>query len=85
MINMKTVSATEAKQKFAELIDSAQREPVRIRRHDRDMAVIMSAEEWERLNNARWAEVNRLSAIAAAEAKANGLTEEILAEILAER
>jgi len=82
---MKTVSATEAKQNFAAMIDAAQREPVCIRRHDRDMAVLMSAEEWERLNKARWAEVNRLSAIAAAEAKANGLTEEILAEILAER
>lgn len=58
---------------------------MRIRRHDRDMAVLMSAEEWERLNKARWAEFNRLSAIAAKQAKANGLTEEILAEILAER
>jgi hypothetical protein len=49
------------------------------------MAVLMSAEEWERLNKARWAEFNRLSAIAAKQANANGLTEEILAEILAER
>jgi antitoxin Phd len=82
---MRTVSATEAKQKFAEIIDTAQREPVRIRRHNRDLAVLVSAEEYERLNRNRWAEVNRLSAIVADEAKANGLTEEILAEILAER
>lgn len=82
---MRTVSATEAKQKFAEIIDTAQREPVRIRRHNRDLAVVVSAEEYERLNKIRWAEVNRLSARVAAEAQANGLTEEILAEILAER
>jgi hypothetical protein len=36
------------------------------------------------MNRERWAEFNRLSASAAEEAKANGLTEEILAEILAE-
>ena len=82
---MKTVSATEAKQNFAEIIDTAQREPVRIRRHNRDLAVVISAEEYARLNKNRWAEFDRLSAIASAEAKANGLTEEILAEILAER
>jgi prevent-host-death family protein len=85
MDDMRTVSATEAKQKFAEIIDTAQREPVRIRRHNRDLAVVISAEEYERLNRSRWAEVNRLSEKVAAEAQANGLTEEILAEILAER
>jgi hypothetical protein len=36
------------------------------------------------MNRERWAEFNRLSASASEEAKANGLTEEILAEILAE-
>jgi len=82
---MRTVSATEAKQNFAEIIDSAQREPIRIRRHDRDLAVVISADEFDRLQKGRWAEVNRLSAIVAEQAKANGLTEEILAEILAER
>jgi len=82
---MRTVSATEAKQNFAEIIDAAQREPVRIRRHNRDLAVVLSAEEYDRLHRDRWAEFNRLAAIAAEQAKANGFTEEILAEILAER
>ena len=79
------VSATQAKQQFAALLDAAQRGPVRIRRHQRDVAVLVSAEEYERMNRDRWAEFNRLSAIASEQAKANGLTEEILAEILAER
>jgi len=81
---MTEISATEAKQKFAALLDAAQRGPVRIRRHDREVAVLISAEQFERLSRDRWAEFNRLSAIAAEQAKANGLTEEILAEIMAE-
>jgi hypothetical protein len=46
--------------------------------------VLVSNEEYNRLRENRWAEFNRLAAIAAEQAKANGLTEEILAEILAE-
>ncbi|MGA2571613.1 MAG: type II toxin-antitoxin system Phd/YefM family antitoxin [Terracidiphilus sp.] len=82
---MKTVSATQAKQRFAELLDSAQRGPVRIQRHGRDFAVLVAADEYERMVQDRWKEFDRLSALAAEQAKANGLTEERLQEILAER
>jgi len=82
---MTTVSATQAKQKFAELLDEAQRGPVRIQRHGRSLAVLISAEEYERMVQDKWKEFDRLSAIASAQAKANGLTEEKLQEILAER
>ena len=81
---MTIVSATHAKQNFAAILDQSQREPVRIQRHDRDVAVLVSAEEYQRLNRDKWAEFNRLSQLASEQAKANGLTEEILAEILAE-
>jgi prevent-host-death family protein len=80
---MQTISATEAKQKFAALLDLSQREPVVIQRHDRAVAVLISAEEYERIRGDRWAEFNRLADLAAAQAEANGLTPEILAEILA--
>jgi len=82
--SMQTISATKASQNFAAMLDAAQREPVRIQRHERNVAVLISSEEYERMNRERWAEFNRLSASASEEAKANGLTEEILAEILAE-
>jgi prevent-host-death family protein len=82
---MTEISATEAKQKFAALLDAAQRGPVRIKRHDRRVAVLISAEEYERMVRDRWKEFDRLSALASEQAQANGLTEEILQEILAER
>jgi prevent-host-death family protein len=81
---MQTISATKASQNFAAMLDAAQREPVRIQRHERDVAVLLSAEEYNRLHRDRWAEFNRLAAVAAEQAKANGLTEGILTEILAE-
>jgi prevent-host-death family protein len=83
-LSMNTVSATQAKQNFAALIDAAQRGPVHIRRHDREVAVLVSSEEFERLRKDRWAEFNRLGAVAAEQAKASGLTEETLSEILAD-
>lgn len=81
---MTTVSATEAKQNFAALLDKAQREPVRIRRHQRDVAVLISAEEYEELRRNRWEEFNRLSAIATTQAANKGLTESKLSAILAD-
>jgi prevent-host-death family protein len=81
---MTTVSATEAKQNFAALLDKAQREPVRIRRHQRDVAVLISVEEYEQLRRNRWEEFNRLSAIAATQAANKGLTESKLSAILAD-
>jgi prevent-host-death family protein len=81
---MQIVSATRAKQNFAAILDQSQREPVRIQRHERDIAVLVSAEEYDRMRQSPWAEFNRLSAIAAKQAKAAGLTEETLAEILAD-
>jgi prevent-host-death family protein len=81
---LRTVSATHAKQNFAAMVDAAQREPVRIQRHERDVAVLVSAERYEQLKQDRWAEFNRLAAIAAEQAKAKGLTEDVLTEILAD-
>jgi prevent-host-death family protein len=43
------VSATEAKQSLAAVLDAAQREPVVIRRQQRDVAVVLSVQEYARL------------------------------------
>ena len=46
---MRFISATDAKQNFAALLDDAQRGPVVIRRQSRDQAVVISPQEYARL------------------------------------
>ena len=79
---MRTVSATDAKQRLAALLDAAQREPVVIRRQNRDVAVIMSAEEYERIRDLNAAEFQRFCDRVAVHAKTRGLTEPVLKKLL---
>jgi prevent-host-death family protein len=79
---MRIVSATEAKQRLAALLDAAQREPILIRRQKRDVAVIMSAEEYERMRDANAAEFQRFCDRVAGRAAARGLNEEALNDLL---
>jgi prevent-host-death family protein len=46
---MKKIAALEAKNRFGELLDTAQREPVTIEKHGRAVAVIVSAEEYREI------------------------------------
>jgi prevent-host-death family protein len=79
---MRIVSATEAKQRLAALLDAAQREPILIRRQKRDVAVIMSAEEYERMRDTNAAEFQRFCDRVAGDAAARGLNEQALNDLL---
>ena len=46
---MKTIAASEARKSFASVIDAAAREPVVIQRQQRNVAVVLSMHEYERL------------------------------------
>lgn len=56
---MQTVTATEAKQGLAALLDASARELVLIQRQKRDVAVMISVQEYERLTRLNVAEFER--------------------------
>lgn len=56
---MKTIAASEAKNSFGILLDSAQQEPVTLTKKGRAVAVVLSVAEYERLEaleDAYWRE-----------------------------
>lgn len=79
---MKSIPATEAKNRLGAVLDAAQREPVVIRRQDRDVAVLLSMTDYERLRSANIRAFLESRDEVAAEAVGAGLTEERLAELL---
>ena len=81
---MKKVAATEAKNRLGAILDDAQREPVIIQRQDRDVAVVISMAEFERIRSRNVAAFLEASKALAAEAKAKGLTAKKLASLLAD-
>ena len=81
---MQYVSATEAKQRLAAILDAAQREPVMIRRQNREVAVVLSPGEYERLRGMNISEFEQFCDKVGKDAASRGLTERKLAEILAE-
>jgi antitoxin Phd len=81
---MKYVSDTEAKQDFGGILATAQHEPVVIGNQKRDMAVVLSMEEYHQLTKAYREDFNKFCSEASQKAKEAGLTETILGDILGE-
>ena len=79
---MKKVAATEAKNRLGAILDDAQREPIVIQRQDRDIAVVISIAEFERLRASNVNAFLEASKAVASSAKAKGLTGKKLASLL---
>ncbi|WP_413171067.1 type II toxin-antitoxin system Phd/YefM family antitoxin [Anabaena azotica] len=79
---MQFVSDTEAQQALSTIIDKAQREPVTIRQQNRDIAVIMSIEDYQRITRINIQEFQQFRQNIGHKAQERGLTEDKLNELL---
>lgn len=79
---MKTIAISDARKSFARVIDAAAREPIIIQRRQRNVAVVLSMQEYERLQQLNRAEFQRFCDRVGERAKAAGLTEKRLARLL---
>lgn len=81
---MRSVTASEAKQSMASVIESAAFEPVVIRKQKRDVAVVLSMREYERLVRANVSEFQRYCDSVGQAVAERGMTEEKLAALLSD-
>ena len=81
---MQTFTANEAKTRFGELIDRVQREPIQVTRRNRVVGVMVSAEDYHAMRAFYADRLRHTLKESAAEAAAKGLTDEQLAQLLAD-
>lgn len=79
---MRYVSVSDAKKRFAALLDTVQREPVAIRRQYREVAFVISPTDFKRLRSNNVEEFRRFCDRVSARAKDRGLTQEKLDPLL---
>jgi prevent-host-death family protein len=82
MAFMEYMTSKEAQTNFGALLDAAQRNPIVIKRHKRDCVVVMSMADFEEYRKARAKALMDFCDDASTEAARNGLTPEILKELL---
>lgn len=79
---MRHVSASEAKQTLSAILDAVQREPVVIQRQRRDIAVVLSMRDYERLTAVNVADFQDYCDRISRRAQERGLTEDQLSTLL---
>ena len=72
---MREITARDAKNRFGQLLDTAQSTPVRVTKKGRPVGVVMSIQQYERLRGATWARVTETMDRLGTEAAARGLTD----------
>lgn len=79
---MQYISATEAKQSLSKVLESSQRGPVVIQKQKRDVAVMLSMQEYRKLTALNLEDFERFCDLMARQAEENGLTQEKLEDII---
>ena len=82
---MQSFTANQAKTQFGQFLDTAQREPVQVMKHDRVVGVMVSTKDYEAMRLFYADRLQHRLAQSAQLAEAAGLTENKLDELLSER
>ena len=82
--HMAVMTSTEARKNFGQFLDMGSRKAVVIKRQNREIGAFIPMEDYKKLRALRLKELNDAAEKLSEQAKANGLTEDILAEILNE-
>jgi prevent-host-death family protein len=78
------MSSTDAKQSFGAALDAAQRHPILIQKQNRDVAVLMSVQEYDKLRGMRLKILDNIADQIAAEARRRGYTDQQLEAMIAD-
>ena len=81
---MNETTARDAKNRFGQFLDAAQRAPVRVTKNGRVVTVMMSVGHYERLRGAAWERLTAMMNAMGAEASERGLTDAKLQALLAD-
>jgi len=81
---MKSVTALEAKTRFGEVMEAAQRQPVSITRNGRPSVVMVSAESYARRQRMARERLRHALQSAGEHAVAQGMNEKVLDQLLAD-
>ena len=81
---MKAITAKEAKNRFGQLLDAAQRTPVSVTKNGRPVTVMLSAELYDQLRGTAWERLAATMDAIGEEASARDLTDAKLAALLAD-
>lgn len=84
MAIMKIITALEAKNRFGEVMEAAQRQPVSITRNGRPSVVMISAESYARRQRVARERLRQAMQRAGEYAAAHGMTEDALDTMLAD-
>jgi len=79
-----TMTSTEVRQNFGEFLEKGSRQAIIIKRQNREIGAFVPMEEYKKLRQLQRKELGQAVSGLSEEAKANGLTEALLLDILTE-